>query len=97
VSFIVLAGFNPFNGVTPSFGPFQGLLQSKVGIFLALAWAIGFVYVAYFLLESIARMARARKGGYGSDLDETKRDIGLAAAAAVGLSALPVIYMALVS
>ncbi|MFD8146138.1 hypothetical protein [Streptomyces sp. NPDC059708] len=86
------AGFNPFDGVAPSFGPFNELLKSKVGMFLALAWALGFVYVAYNLIISISRLSQAKRGGYGDSLDEAKGDALKAAAAVVGLSSLPIIY-----
>ncbi|WP_327072040.1 hypothetical protein [Kitasatospora sp. NBC_01302] len=91
------AGFNPFDGVTPSFGPFQPILTSKLGMFLALAWALCFVYTAYHLMTGIARLANARKGGYGDDLDTVKTDVTKAAAATIGLVALPVIYGVLVT
>jgi hypothetical protein len=94
---VAAEGFNPFSGVSPSFGPFTGLLQSKVGIFLGVAWAIAFVYAAYHLLEGVARAARAQRGGYHGGLDDAKRDIGFAALASVGLAALPVIYAVLIS
>lgn len=91
------AGFNPFNGVSPSFGPFQGVLSSKIGMFLALAWALCFVYTAYHLMTGVARLAKARKGGYGDDLDDVRTDVTKAAAATIGLAALPVIYGVLIS
>lgn len=86
------AGFNPFNGVSPSFGPFQTILNSKIGLFLSLVWALGFVYTAYHLTVSVARLAKSRKGGYGEDLDDVKTDVVKAAAATIALVALPVIY-----
>ncbi|MFI9041640.1 hypothetical protein [Streptomyces sp. NPDC053726] len=93
----VAAGLNPFNGVVPSFGPFSTILQSKIGMFLALAWALCFVYTGYHLMTSVARMARARKGGYGDDLDDVKTEVTKAAAATIGLVALPVIYGVLIA
>jgi hypothetical protein len=91
------AGLNPFDGVSPSFGPFQGILKSKIGMFLALAWALCFVYTAYHLMTGIARLAKARKGGYGDDLDDVKTDVTKAAAATIGLVAVPVIYGVLIA
>jgi len=91
------AGFNPFNGVSPSFGPFQSLLTSKVGMFLSLVYALCFVYAVYHLMIGVARLSRAKKGGYGDDLDDVKTDVVKAAAAIIGLTALPVIYGILVS
>ncbi len=91
------AGYNPFNGVSPSLGPFQSILNSRIGMFLALAWALCFVYTAYHLMVSVARLAKARKGGYGDDLDDVKTDVTKAAAATIGLVALPVIYGVLIA
>ncbi len=88
----VVLAYNPFDGVTPSWGPFAGILTTKVGMFLGIAWAIGFVYCAYNLVVSIAKLSKATKGGYGDSLDESKGDALKAAAAVVGLTALPVIY-----
>lgn len=92
---VELAAFNPFNGVSPSFGPFTGLLKSKVGVFLGLAWAIGFCYTAYNLIVAVATLARTRKGGYGDNLDETKTNVLQASIATAALAALPVIYAVL--
>ncbi|MFJ3883439.1 hypothetical protein ACIPW5_39070 [Streptomyces sp. NPDC090077] len=89
--------FNPFDGVNPSWGPFDNILKTKVGMFLGLAWAIGFVYTAYNLVVSVARLSQAKKGGYGDSLDEAKADTLKAAAATIGLTALPVIYGVLVA
>lgn|SRR5699024_9792173 len=90
------AGEGVWDGVTPSFGPFAGLLETKIGIFLSLAWLLAFFYVAYQLIVAIARTARARQGSYGEDLSETKRDLLKTAAAAVGLAAAPAIWVILV-
>lgn len=89
-------GFNPFDSITPSFGPFNDLLTQKVGVFLALAWAIGFAFTAYHLIEALARLAKSRKG-YSDNLDEAKSDLLKAAASTVGLAALPVIFAVLIS
>lgn len=90
-------GYNPFNGVSPSFGPFNGLLSSKLGIFLGLVWAIAFIYAAFHLVQALARVANSRQGGYGGDMSDAKRDLGMAAASAVGLAALPAIWVVLIS
>lgn len=89
--------FNPFDGVTPSFGPFTGLLTSKVGMFLALVWAICLVVTAYNLLIALTKLSAARQGGYGDNLHEAKNDALKAAAATVALVAAPVIYGVLVT
>ncbi|MDO9380937.1 MAG: hypothetical protein Q7T56_19000 [Nocardioidaceae bacterium] len=89
-------GFNPFDGISPSFGPFQGLFTSRVGVFLAIVWAAAFVYVAFCLLVAIARVATSRRGGYGDDLDDARNQLIRNAAAAVLLAAVPVIFGVLV-
>lgn len=89
--------FNPFDGVTPSFGPFNTLLKSKVGMFLALVWAICLCVTAYNLLIALTKLSNARQGGYGDNLTEAKNDSLKAAAATVALVAAPVIYGVLVA
>ncbi|WP_433860332.1 hypothetical protein [Streptomyces kronopolitis] len=88
----VTLAYNPFSGVTPTFGPFGPLLTSKVGMFLGLAWVLGFSYTGYQLVIAISKASTAKKGGYGDNLDDAKRDLLFAAAATVGLASLPVIY-----
>lgn len=94
---VLADGYNPFEGITPNFGPFEGLLSNKIGTFLAIAWAAAFVYVAFHLMVSIARVATSRRGGYGNDLEDARNQLIRNAAAAVGLAALPVIYGILIS
>ncbi|MFY0408623.1 hypothetical protein [Solicola sp. PLA-1-18] len=89
-------GFNPFDGISPDFGPFEGLFTSRIGTFLAIVWAAAFVYVAFCLLLAIARVATSRKGGYGDDLDDARNQLLRNAAAAVLLAAVPVIFGVLV-
>jgi hypothetical protein len=88
--------YNPFSGVEPSFGPFAPLLESKFGMFLALAWIIGFFVCAYFLVEAIARAARSKRQGLGGDLDETRAELVRVGAATIGMASLPVLYAILV-
>jgi hypothetical protein len=89
--------FNPFDGLSPSFGPFEPLLESKFGMFLALAWMIGFFVCAYFLIEGIARAARSKRQGLGGDLDETRGELVRVGAATIGMASLPLVYAILVS
>ncbi|GAB2872763.1 hypothetical protein [Streptomyces mayteni] len=89
--------FNPFDGVSPSFGPFAPLLESKFGMFLGLAWLIGFFVCAYFLVEAIARAAKAKRQGIGGDLDETRGELVRVGAATIGMASLPVLYAILTS
>lgn len=88
---------NPFDGISPSFGPFSGLLESRLGILLALVWACAFVYTAYQLAIAIAKLARARQGGYGQDMEESRNHVFWAGGATIGLVALPALYAVLVS
>ena len=86
------AGFNPFNGVTPSFGPFSPVLASKTGLLLAVAWAVGFVYCSYHLIEGVSRMASASRQGYSDNLAEAKRSLAMPIVSIIGLAAVPIIY-----
>ncbi len=94
---IVAQDYNPFNGVTPSFGPFSPLLTSKVGLLLGVAWAAAMVYAAYHLLEGIGRCASASRQGYADNLAEAKRALVMPIVAIIGLAAAPIIYGVLVS
>ncbi|UED84727.1 hypothetical protein [Streptomyces profundus] len=89
--------YNPFTGINPSFGPFAGLLESKFGMFLALAWVIGFFACAYFLIEAIGRAAKSRRNGMVGDLDETRGELVRVGAATIGMASLPVLYTILIS
>jgi hypothetical protein len=89
--------FNPFDGVSPSFGPFNTLLKSKIGMFLALVWAICLCITAYNLLVGLTKLGNAKQGGYGDSLQEAKNDSLKAAAATVALVAAPVIYGVLIA
>jgi len=94
---LTAAGFNPFSGIQPSFGPFANLLNSKVGMFLSLVWALCFVFTAYHLMVSIAQFARSKKGGFGDDLSEVRTNLLLASGATIGLVAAPLIYVTLLA
>lgn len=94
---VVNLAYNPFNGVTPGFGPFHGIFKSKLQMFLALAWAVCFFFVAYQLIIAITSLSQARKGGYGDSLDDAKTDSLKAAGALVLLSAAPILYGTLAS
>lgn len=94
---LAAGGFNPFSGVSPSFGPFQDILTSKVGMFLGLVWAGCFCFTAYHLMVGIAQFARSKKGGYGDDLSEVRTNLILAGGATIGLVAAPAIYVALLA
>ena len=92
-----LASYDPFNGISPSFGPFSGLLESKIGIFLSLVWAVGFVFVAYHFVVNVASIARSGKGGYGDNLHESRRNLLWTVVAAVALASVPVLYATVVA
>ncbi|MFC9233641.1 hypothetical protein ACFTZI_32580 [Streptomyces decoyicus] len=88
----VTLAYNPFSGVTPTFGPFGPLLTSKIGMFLGLVWALGFSFVGYQLVIAIAKVSASKKNGYGDNLDDAKKDLLLTASATVGLASVPVIF-----
>lgn len=94
---MMLAQFNPFDGVTPDFGPFAPILQNKVGLLLGLAWAVAFVYAAYHLIEGIGRCANASRNGYADSLADSKRALVMPIVSIVGLASAPMIYGVLVS
>ena len=87
---------NPFDGINPSFGPFSGLLESRLGVLLALVWACAFVYVGFRLLVSIAKLSKARSGGYGNEVDENRMEVVWAALTVVVLVAVPTLWAVLI-
>jgi hypothetical protein len=91
------SGHNPFTGIAPSFGPFESLLAGQFGMFLALAWIIGFFVCGYFLIEAVARVAKSKSSHMGADLDEHRSALVRVGAATIGMAALPVLYAILIS
>lgn len=89
-------GYNPFSGISPSFGPFNGVLSSKIGIMLSLAWAIAFCWAAYQLIESGGRLASAKKSKNPVALQEAQGDIVMPVAGTIFLAILPLIYAILI-
>lgn len=89
---VLAAGFNPFDGVAPSFGPFSSVLGPKTALLLGIAWAVGFAFAAYHLIEGIARMASASRQGYSDNLSEAKRSLVMPIVAIIGLASAPIIY-----
>jgi hypothetical protein len=92
-----MAGINIFNGVAPSLGPFAPILETKIGMFIGVVWALAFFYCGYHLIEGIARAARSSSGGFSGGVMEARRDLGWSAAATIGLVALPAIWGVLIS
>jgi hypothetical protein len=88
---------NPFDWATPSLGPFAPILQSKIGMLLGVAWALAFVYCAYWMVVNIAKMARARQGGLADNLEEARTGLFWSGGATVGLVIVPLVYGVLVA
>lgn len=88
--------FNPFDGISPSFGPFEGLLKSKLGMLLALVWALAFFYCAFHLIIGIATLARGRRQGIADAVEDGKGTLLWAGGAVIGLGVLPIVYGILV-
>ncbi|NHA02094.1 hypothetical protein G5V59_27320 [Nocardioides sp. W3-2-3] len=88
--------YNPFQGVSPNFGPFTDLLQSRVGKILGLIWALAFCYLGAQLIINITKFAKAKKGKYGSDLDDVRTDLIWNGGAIVGVAMVPAIYLVFV-
>src|SRR3989337_1637644 len=94
---IYAEGFNPFgDGLRPSFGPFNDLLRSKVGMVLALVWALGFVYCAFQMVVGWATLARGRRQGYSDAVEDGKGTLLWSGGAVLGLASLPLLYAILI-
>lgn len=50
---------NPFDGVTPDWGPFKDVLESPAQMFLGLIWIVAIFYVAGHFILAIASAVRA--------------------------------------
>lgn len=86
--------FDPFDFVKggPGFGPFKDVLGPKLGVVLGLAWALGFAVCAFFLIEGLTKMGRARKVHSADAYDDAKSALGWPAGSIVMLSVLPLLF-----
>ena len=84
-----------WNNITPNFGPFAPILQEPVGVLLAAAWALGFVVLGFFLIESLVRMGKARRANVPDVYEDAKSGLFWPAVGIIALAALPVIWAVL--
>ena len=92
---VLAADNNPFEGVSPSWGSFasvRGIATAALGV----VWAAAFVYVAYRLIVAGAKLAAARRAGYGNHAEDALGEMKWAGGSAVVLTALPVLFTAVV-
>ncbi len=89
--------YNPFDGVTPSLGPFAQYLNGPIGIGLALLGALVLVYAGAHLIVSATALIRARRSGRPHQAEEALKDMAAPAAAILFVILVPVIYLAIVS
>lgn len=96
VTDVVLAdGYNPFNITKPTFGPFTELLGPKVGTLLGVVWAGAFCVAAFYLIEGVTRMGKARRVGSYEAYEEAKSGVGWPIVSIIVLSILPFLFGAL--
>ena len=86
--------YDPFKGLTPSFGPFAAVFESEFGILLAAIWAGAFVYVAYHLIVAVAGIAAARRHGR-VDVEVKAGAVMWPLVAVIALVAIPAVWAAL--
>ena len=67
---------NPFDGVTPDFGPFKDALESPTKAILALVWILAIFYVAAHLIAAIAAAVKAAKSGRPQAKEDAMTSIG---------------------
>lgn len=94
---IIAAAFDPFQNVSPSWGPFDQVMGSKVGMLIGLAWAISFCVLAFFLMEGIVRAGKARRSGYADAYEEARSALAWPAVGVIALAVLPIVYGVLAS
>lgn len=87
--------YNPFDGVTPGFGPFAPIFSSWVGILIGIVWAGAFIYCAIQLIVGIAKVAQARRR-HQVDAEGNITAVIWPIGAIVFLGLVPVIWLALV-
>ena len=81
-------GANP----NPSPGPFQSALGGHLAMLMALVWAGGFIYAASRLLIGVTRLANAMRQDVADPGVATRREVGFAAMASVGLSVIALVW-----
>jgi hypothetical protein len=89
-------GYNPFSGISPSFGPFNDILSSKVGMLLALVWVLAFCYCGFHMTLGFATIARGRVTRATDAIEEGKTTLMWSGAAVMGLALLPLVYGVLI-
>ncbi len=81
-----------WHDVKPGWGPFAPLLTDRVGMYLSIIWAAGFVYAGYNLVKAITRLARARRGHEADMVEHAERALLPPVLGTIGLAAVPVIW-----
>jgi hypothetical protein len=89
-------GYNPFSEISPSFGPFNDILSSKVGMLLALVWVLAFCYCGFHMTLGFATIARGRVTRATDAIEEGKTTLMWSGAAVMGLALLPLVYGVLI-
>lgn len=87
----ILAANNPFEGVVPDFSIFGAEFTEAWQKLLAGAWGIGFVWLGFAAIRATVALARAKKGGYGTQVAEQTEEAKWAAGAFLALTMLGVI------
>ena len=89
--------YNPFDGVTPSLGPFGQYLNPVIVIGLGLLMALGLAYAAAHLVPASLSWIRARRSGRPHQAEEALKDMAAPGVAIVVIVLIPVIYLVLVN
>lgn len=89
--------YNPFDGVTPSLGPFGQYLNPVIVIGLGVIMALALAYSGAHLIPAATSFIKARRSGRPHQAEEALKDMAAPAAAIVIIILIPVIYLVLVS
>lgn len=95
---VIKGGFDPFRlgSGHASFGPFSGVVGGKAGMFLDLAWALGFVACAFEGILGWAQVSKGRETDSPYAVQAGKSKLMWAGVAAVGLASIDAIFKLLI-
>lgn len=88
---------NPFDGVTPSLGPFQAALGPKITILLALVWFGAIVAACIYLALGIGEFSQHKRANRPEGISSGAAGIAVPLGGLVGLAILPFIVGAAIS
>ncbi len=97
LGFIVLEVPNPFDGVTPTLGPFKAALGPKITLLIGVVWFGCLVAAGIFLALGIADFSHNKRASRPEGISSGAAGIAVPLGGLVGLAILPFIVGAAIS